>query len=423
MAAPLAHGAPLVRALAGAVAGQAALSAASFLVGLMLIRRASDGDYGAYVIVIGLIALATSLQNACVGPVLGLRMPHLAPQPRGALIGGLYVAQCRVLGLGALLSWLALAFALALGWLDGRHAAWVTAGTLAGAALLAREYFRRVLYGHGLPLRVARHDLVYGACLVLAAALAAHGPWPGLGVLAVLAAVGLGSAWRLAAESRRHEAWAARVQPRLWAEQIAPLALWSSAGATIQWVLSQGQLYLVAALLDVSAVAAVAATRMLLMPANLLSTGIGSMMLPRTVTWLASHGLVRARQRVLVLAAGVALLSLAYALLLWLNRERVYTQVLHRQDAGRDTLLLLWTAIVLVTGVRDQLAALVSAQARFRALTLLTSVSALTALAAGWWALHHLGVAGALVGLLAGEGLSLAGVVWLSSRSVGRVPA
>jgi O-antigen/teichoic acid export membrane protein len=124
-----------------------------------------------------------------------------------------------------------------------------------------------------------------------------------------------------------------------------------------------------------------------------------------------------------VLAAGVALLSLGYALLLWLERERVYAQVLHRQDAGRDTLLLLWTAIVLVTGLRDQLAGLVSAQARFRALTLLTTASALAALAVGWWALHRLGVPGALVGLLTGECLSLLGVAWLGSRPAGNASA
>lgn len=422
------HGSPLLRALVGAVAGQAMLSAASFAVGLLLIRRASDGDYGAYVVVVGLIALALSLQNALVAPVLGLRMPHLDPLPRGALIGALQVAQARVLGGAGGVLLLAVCGLWALGRIASGTALWLLAGALAASMQLGREFFRRVLFGHGLALRVARHDAQYALGLVggagavslwLGSGLRGERPMAlslGLAMVLLLAGIGLASAWRLARSARAHESWTARARPRLWADEIAPLALWSGTGAVIQWVLSQGQLYLVAAVLDVSQVASIAAVRTLLMPANLLSAGIGSMMLPRTVSWLGRLDPDEVRRRVSVLALGVTGLSLAYAGLLWWGRDWVFLHVLHRSWPQGETLLLLWAATVLVTGARDQLAGLVAAQGRFRALTLLTLVCALAALAAGGWALARLGVIGALVGLLVGEGLSLVGVIVLMRR-------
>jgi O-antigen/teichoic acid export membrane protein len=105
-------------------------------------------------------------------------------------------------------------------------------------------------------------------------------------------------------------------------------------------------------------------------------------------------------------------------LALWAGRDWLFTHVLHRQFAQRDALLLLWGAIVLVTAVRDQLACLLAAQGRFRALTLLTLVCALTALLLGQLALLQVGVTGALLGMLAGETLSLVGVGLLMRRRV-----
>ena len=42
--------------------------------------------------------------------------------------------------------------------------------------------------------------------------------------------------------------------------------------------------------LDVAAVAAFAATRLLVMPINLLSSGIGTLMLPLASGWMNAHG-------------------------------------------------------------------------------------------------------------------------------------
>jgi len=68
--------------------------------------------------------------------------------------------------------------------------------------------------------------------------------------------------------------------------------------------------------------------------------------------------------------------------------------------------------------VRNQLAYLLAAQGRFRVQSLLTLACAVISLAASYWGMLRFGVAGALVGLLIGELISVIGIVILSFRNV-----
>jgi len=214
---------------------------------------------------------------------------------------------------------------------------------------------------------------------------------------------------------RRHEPWNTEGTQGILRE-IAPLAAWPTAGAAIHWAFSQGYIYLVAGTLDVAAVAAIAATRLLLMPVNLLSTGIGSLMLPLASGWLHRYGAPLLWRRLCLLALGLAAATLCYFAILWLLRDWIFSVVLNKQFTQRDELLILWGAIFLVMVVRNQLVYLLAAQGRFRAMTLLTLVSAVIALAASFWGMLRFGVAGALVGLLIGELISVVGIVILSFR-------
>jgi O-antigen/teichoic acid export membrane protein len=169
-------------------------------------------------------------------------------------------------------------------------------------------------------------------------------------------------------------------------------------------------------MLDVAAVAAIAATRLLLMPVNLVSAGIGSIMLPLASGWLHQHGAPMLLRRLCLMALGMAATTLCYFAVLWLLRDWIFSVVLKKQFAQRDALLMLWGAIFLVMVVRYQLCYLLAAQGRFRALTLTTLVSAVTSLAASYWAMLRFGVAGALVGMLIGELISVTGIVIISFR-------
>lgn len=405
-----------VRRLGSAVASQALLSAAAFAIGLLLIRRASDAAYGAYVLAGSAILLVASLQNALVGPALAVRSAKLEPAPRAALVGGLYVTQRRLFLLAGALGAAAVAGLWALGHVPDASALLIGVTALALAAILHREYFRIVLFVQGRPQAVLRGDLLYAAIALAGVAAVAEGAAAAAPAVAALGVAAAASAWRLAAATRREQAWAARRVPGLLRD-IAPLAAWSAAGAAIHWSFSQGYVVLVAATLDVSAVAMLAATRLLLMPVNLLSTGIGALMLPQAARWLARHGDALLWRRLVVLALASAALALAYCALLWWGRDWVFEELLRKRFAQRDTALALWSAIFVVMVLRDQLAFSLAAQGRFREMTLLTLGCALLSLAASYAAMRSFGVSGALAGMLAGETASLIGIVALTRRA------
>ncbi len=410
------------RMFSNAVLSQALLSAANFAVGLILIRRSSDLQYGAYILASGAILLVVSLQNAFCSPPLAARMGRLDVQGRADLIGGLRSAMhaaTRVFAAGGGVIVLAL-WALQL--IDGHAAALVSATLAASYAVLNREYLRLVLFAHRRAQDVLRTDVLFGTAMVAGVALATFTTSAAVVAITMLGLAALGSSYALVAALRRHEPWTEAQAPPVL-RQIAPLAAWSTAGAAIHWSFSQGYIYLVAGTLDVAAVAAIAATRLLLMPVNLLSTGIGSLMLPLASTWLQLHGAALLLRRLVLMASGLVLITLAYFGVLWLARDWVFAVVLRKAPAQRDLLLLLWGGLCLVMVVRDQLGYLLAAQGRFQVRTLLTLAAAVLALTASYVGMLRWGVSGALIGLLVGEMVNLCGIVVFSLRRVRPQPA
>jgi O-antigen/teichoic acid export membrane protein len=397
------------RLLSSAVVSQALLSAASFVIGLILIRGATDVQYGYYILASGATLLLASLQNAFFGPPLAIRMSRLDRSERSDLVGGLYREQRRFLPIAggvAIVVTLVLWYANVL---DVHTGPLVFVTVLAALAILFREYFRIVLLAHRRAYDVLRADIFYVALLVAGIFVAILTPTPAMVAIVTLSFAAIASGILLAQTLRRDEPWNIEGAQGILRE-IAPLAAWSTAGAAIYWTFSQGYLYLVAGTLDIGAVAAIAATRLLLMPVNLLSTGISSLMLPLAAAWLHRHGAQLVLRRLCLFASALAAVTLCYFAVVWWLRDWIFSDVLNKQFAQRDVLLLLWGAIVLVMVVRNQLGYLLAAQGRFHILTLLTLVSTVTSLVVGYLGMLRFGAAGALMGMLIGELINLVGV-------------
>ena len=413
------------RLLSSAITSQALLSAANFSIGLILIRSTSDVQYGYYVLASSAIVLLVSMQNAFFSPPLAIRMNRLDRLGRGELVGGLYREQRRILpALGALTGVVALGLWYARV-LDVHTGPLVLATAFAALAILHREYFRMVLLTYRRSYDVLRTDIFYVVLMVGGVFLVTLTPAAAVTAVFTLGLAAVASGILLARTLHRHEPWSMDGAQGILRE-IVPLAAWSTAGAGIHWAFSQGYIYLVAGTLDVATVAAIAATRLLMMPVNLISSGIGSLMLPLAAGWLHRHGARLLWRRLCLLALGLGAATLCYFATLWLVRDWLFTVVLKKEFEQRDELLLLWGAIFLVIVVRNQLVCLLAAQGRFRVLTSLTFVSAVISLASSYWGMLRLGVAGALVGMLIGESINLIGIAILSLRELQRplsVPA
>jgi O-antigen/teichoic acid export membrane protein len=142
-----------------------------------------------------------------------------------------------------------------------------------------------------------------------------------------------------------------------------------------------------------------------------LSTGIGSLMLPTATGWLLTHGARTVFKRLSLLAAALAGFALCYLSVVWVCRDWIFASMLHKQFEQRDLLLQLWSVIFVLMIFRDQLLFLPLTRTRYRPLTTLTFCSAVLSLAVSYASMVRIGVVGALVGVLAGEILSVVGLV------------
>jgi O-antigen/teichoic acid export membrane protein len=401
------------RLLGSAVIAQALLSAANLAVGLILIRRTDDHDYGYYVLVLNALMLVTQLQTQFLGPAMVLRMAESGKAERASLIGAIYRHQrwlSPIVGIVVAVTTVAL-------WLAGSVSGSVTliilAAIAAALASLHREFFRMILLAYSRPNDVLRVDAVYVVLLVAGALLATLTPFPALAAVLLLCLAAAFSGTLLARALWRFEPW--NIHGTEAMRQLAAVGAWTTAGAAIHWTFAQGYNYLIVGTLDVRAVAAVAATRLLMMPVNMLSTGVASLMLPTTTAWLRQRGTGTVFRRLLLLSCGITCLALCYFLVVWLMRDWLFLHVLKKQFAHRDQLIFMWFFIFALMIFRDQLLFLPLARRRFRILTGITLLSAVLSLTVSYAMMRRVGVEGALIGVLTGEIISVLGLIALST--------
>ncbi len=407
--------AAFLRMLSGGVAIQALLSASNFIVGLLLVRRTPDAQYGYFVLISTVVLLSVILQGAFIQPPMIIRLTRFNREERADLVGGLIRDQSRLVPLilgaaGLILLALQLAQRLRL-----PMAAIIVSGTLAVIAALRREFFRMVLFAYRRPNDVLKCDLLYCALLVAGAYLATLSSFSAAATAVTLAVSAFIAGAILSRVLWRQEAWNPQA-PAGKLREIAHEGGWSSFGGGVHWLFSQGYNYLVAGTLDVGAVAALAATRLLVMPVGLLSTGIGTLMLPTASKWTQQHGASTVLKRLALFATSLAAVSSCYLLAMWLARDWIFDVVLRKHFADRDVLIVTWSVIAIVTVFRDQLIYFLVARARFRLTSTITLLSAGVSFAISFTAMRSLGVIGALLGLLAGEVANLGGIVVFSMR-------
>jgi len=213
----------------------------------------------------------------------------------------------------------------------------------------------------------------------------------------------------------RHDPWHRHGAPGAFVKSVR-LGVWAATGAVIHWLFSQGYTYIVAARLDVSAVAAIAATRLLLSPLGVFSLGINSVMYSSSTLWLKQHGSRGLLRRLLTFTFGMACAAIAYVAAMWLVRDWIFLHILKRDYPHRDLLLGLWSLVFFCTVIRDQLIFLQIAKGHFKQLAGLTFLCAVLGLTVAFIATGRFGAAGGLLGLVAGEIGYVVGVMVLTIR-------
>ena len=405
------------RIFGGAVISQGLLSVINLLTGLILIRRASQTQYGYYVLIAAAAPLLVQLQNQLIAPLLTSRVTIAGDEERKNYVGGLVREQRQLLAMVAAAS----LTVCCLVWLSGDVRPETTvillAGVIAGMGSLFRDFMRMILVTYRRPYDVLRADVVFAILFVGGVWLSTLTSAPAaLSALAMATGAVVGGLL-LSRALWRHDPWNTPGSRGAFSKSVL-VGVWSATGAVIHWVFNQGYSYIVAVRLDVSAVAAIAATRLLLSPLGVFSLGISSLMFSTSTLWLQQHGSRGLLRRVLVFALGLSCASIVYVAVMWSMRDWIFLNVLKRDYPQRDLLLGIWSAVFFCTVIRDQVIFLLMARGHFKRLAGLTFFCAALGLSVTFMAIGRYGAAGGLLGLLAGEIAHVVGVLVLTVRDM-----
>lgn len=398
------------------------LSAANFGVGLILIRYAPEVQYGYYILAFNTMMLLTTLQGTFIGTPMVIRLPGLDTAQRRQWMGSLLRDQRHLGGWGAGLALVLIAAAWAAGVFDAASAAVAAAATGLVLAALYREYLRGILLMYHRPQQVLGADAVYVLVLLAGCALAVLTPAAAVGALLA----GMAAALACAALLRRvlGDDLDAQAQPgRL--REIARMGFWAASGGVIYWLFNQGYNFLTAATLDLAAVAALAASRLTLMPINLLLAGMQKQLTPLASGWMHGMGARRTLRRLLLFSLALAMFTLLYGAVVWLLRDWIFLDLMRKDFPQRDTLLLLWIGLFVLMVIREPVMMVPLLRQRFRALSACTLVCALIALATSYGCMLRFGPVGAALGIVVGEacyGLAVAVLAWGEVRRDAEVP-
>lgn len=411
----------LVRMFSSTVVNQALLSASNLGVGLILIRSTADVQYGYYVLIFNSILLLNSLQSSFLHPPLAIRLATAAPDEAATLVGGLFRAQNALLARTTGIATALLACIWLTGLIDRDLALLLLTGILAIGSALLREFFRTVFFVIRMPMVVIKSDAVYIVGQLVGVWSATHTRAPAVVTLMASSVAALIASVMLARSLLKRNGMDRSASPRVW-RQIASTGTWAAAGAGSHWTFSQGYNYIVASVVDVAAVSALAATRLLMMPINLLGTGMGPLMLPFAAEWVQTLGRAVVLRRTAIIGAGLTAISGLYLVVLWLARDWVFNHLMHKHYPHEVTLMAIWSATFLIAIFRDQIRVLSAICDRFKELWFATTISAAISLVCGYYGLHTIGIVGAPLAVLFGEIINGVYVVVLSLRLVRESP-
>lgn len=409
----------MLQSLGSGLVIQAVLSGANFLVGWLLIRHTPSEQYGYYVLAGNTVLLLTALQGSFVQAQMVVRLIRFDHTGRADLVGGLMRDQRAILRRALLIVVLLVAVLCLAKWLDLAHGLLIVSIAIAGAATLIREYLRMVLFAYRRPQYVLGADALYVVLLLAGVALATSTSAAAIFATLAMAGAAAASTMLLTKAVSKTEPWNPTGAPGILRE-FAPLGTWSVSGAAAHWALSQGYSFVVAGALSVQAVAAIAATRLPLMPMNLVSVGLSTQLFPITADWVHRLGVRAALQRLALVSVALVACACGYFAVIWMFRDWIFTDLLHTDFPQRDALLLLWCGAFVLMLVRDQLVKLLAALERFPALASITVSSAMLSLGGGYVAMLHFGETGAVAGILVGELANIAGIVALTFRELRR---
>ena len=410
---------------AGAAIGPICVAGAQFLLSLLLLRSLNVSDFGRFAFLLVVSQLLVSLWSALfTAPLLvaaagdaGAVDTDVGNSGAGKTGAGAAIALARVSIFALVPASLAMA-AIAL--LLGTSGPCALIFGLWGAMALLRHFARAWHLVKGAPARTMASDLAYGLALSSGGLLLARSGGQTLIAAAalLLAAAPVGLVPFLKSRIVRARETPVRGSLRAYGAIWRRDARWSLLGVLTTEATVNSQSYIVTALGGAGAFAPIAATALLVRPVTVAINALTEFERARLARDIQAGAIDAARAarrhlRLALLAVWAATLVLATGLL-WLAPDLVFH--------GKFTSSTLWTgaalwfAVVLARAAHAPDGAVLLASGRFRALALLSSMTACVSLGATTLLLLLAGPLWSIGGIALGEGC-FAWLLWRSARA------
>ncbi len=391
-----------------ALVAPGSVSAAHFLLQLVLIQLFLPAQFGSVALILAVIQFGFGLSNALVATPYTVAVNRPADDahtqaadanPAGSIYFLVNAAFC--IGMGLVCA--------AISHVFNPHPAASVAWGLAGGLTMLRWFGRAHAYAHHTPYRAAGSDLTYSLTLVgglgLSAAFGAV-TYAGTGLLFALAALSGGAALGtgfFGSHRRMLGARFAAYRP-VWRDQ----ARWMLLGVTATEATANAHVYLIAAFMGPTALAPVAAAGLFIKPIHLAITSLTQLERPvmtRAVFSRSFDQLDKARRQ-MAAALGLALLAtiaVTVLVLVW------FPHLIVRPDFPPGTVeaaAALWALIALLQVLQTPAGVLLQGASRFRALSMINVRSSLVSLVAATTLLLMAGAVPSLFGIVLGLAFS-----------------
>jgi O-antigen/teichoic acid export membrane protein/thymidylate kinase len=385
----------LLRKWSWGVADQGLISATNFVTMVLLARGLGPASFGAFSLVYGALLFANGIQGALI------LHPHSVLS--AARIGRDYRDYTASTGVAQLLlSAAAVLLAAAVGCVSAL-AQWPLTPTIFALAPCiiawqAHEYVRRVLYDERRLRGAFWNDAVcYGG-----QTMAVAGLWAMEALTAPLAL------WAMAAASAAAAAVGARqIRTSLTGRVSLPLLAenwrlgkWLTGAEVGYWASSQTYLYLTGLLVGSAAAGVMRAAYVIFGPVRILGFFLRAVLPNSFARALAGDGKAAMHEQVKSVWSGVAPLTAAYCLLAAVFADPLVRVLYGNQFAGHSRVVALYAVFAFVALMTSVITSALRAGRLARHLFISQLWATALALPVGWVLIAHLGIEGAVVGMI-----------------------
>lgn len=393
--------------------GQAVISVSNLAVGLLLAREAPKDQYGSFVLAFSVTLFLAGVQDSLVTSPVAVRAAGLRGSGRARMFG--------MHARSSLAAWVfvlvPLAFMIqAWAWVSGADglAALALAVSGASATWMAWDFQRASALSTGNYGRLLRSDTTY--LVVLVTVLACVWAVGDLSARIALFCIASATAVAWVAASGQFPRIRDLRRVRRLAKMWWSIGRWSLFAGQVGWLQSQNYIYVTSALLGLTALAKVAAARLLFSPLATFLTAWARSFLP-----IAARIAAQGDQRRLSALLRMSSLYLVALVLVWMGGIVVFIRWLESNVfSGKYTdltwLAVAWGIVFIANYLRTIWQTGLKASGAFKEIFRWSSVGATVSLVLTVGGVAIWGEIGAVLGLAVGE-FSLAFAFWAISRS------